>query len=182
MGIFALIRATSHSPNAQDPGRGRFQQLTLQRPLPRGAKQVSLRDAARGLGGPIVLPDTAKVTPSDVGAVWMNRLPRGGPAAVAVVFPAQGLEVVYTRPPLRRRYRLFNYQHSVSQYVGAQVIYLNGHVPALEAPANPDGGWGFVEFVAHGSGIVVNGPHADVTTLQAAAQSILERAPRRTER
>jgi hypothetical protein len=56
------------------------------------------------------------------------------------------------------------------------VIYLNGGVPALtkEAPL-PDGSpWGFVQFDANGSTIFVMG-HPDQATLQAVAQSILDR-------
>lgn len=100
-GTFALVRATSHPANAQDPGKGPATDLTLARPLPPSARQVSLSDAASALGGPIVLPSSGQVTPADVGAVWLNQLPDNTTSpAVAVTFPAQGLVVEYTRPAL----------------------------------------------------------------------------------
>ncbi len=157
---------------------GPFGESTLAHPLPWGQK-VSLSDAARMLGGAIVLPDTPDVTPSDVGAVWADRAPAVGPtagangAAAAVVFPSQGLMIRYVRPPVPDP--LANYRGFASQSPGAKVVYLRGGLPALAIAQLPDGSnWGSVEFVAGGTTIVVMG-HSSEADLEAVAQSIADR-------
>lgn len=147
---------------------------TMEYPLGKGVgRPVSLADAGSALGRPVALPDTAQVKPSDVGAVWMESSSGDGQKLVdlGISFPEQGMFVQYIQPPLSDP--LSNYQVAVSNSEGS-LIYLNGGVPALTKHSPlPDGSpWGFVQFVAGGSTIMVMGP--DQTTLQAAAQSILD--------
>jgi hypothetical protein len=173
-GTFALVRATSHSPNAQNTGPlGPPSSFTLAQPLPASARTVSLNDAVSGLGRPIVLPSSGQVTPSNVDAVWMNQLPDTTSTTIAVTWPAQGVDVEYSRPALSDP--LTNYQGQVSQTPGSKVIYLNGTVPALALPPTAIGGWGVVEFVANGANIKVWGPNVDVASLQPIAESIVAR-------
>jgi hypothetical protein len=148
----------------------------LASPLGNG-KQLSLRAAARAFGGPIVLPDTAAVNPSDVGAVWINPYPFHGTrhdkagVAVAVTFPGQGLIIHYVRPPIDD---MAGYvQNNLQSSPGSQAITLNG-APALNIPqAGSD--WGSITFVGGGTTGEVIG-HADEASLQAVAESILNRA------
>jgi hypothetical protein len=149
---------------------------TMEYPLGQGfGQQVSLADAASALGGPVTLPDTAQVKPSDAGAVWMENSTGDGQKVVdlGISFPKQGLIVQYIQPPISDP--LSNYQVAVSNSEGS-LIYLNGGVPALTTDGQlPDGSpWGYVRFVAGGSTIEVMG-HPDQASLQAAAQSILDR-------
>jgi hypothetical protein len=93
--------------------------------------------------------------------------------AVAVTFPAQGLEVQYLRPPLV--HPLANFNESLKQEPGSQVRYLDNGVPALATAANGNG-WGSVEFVTGGTIITVMGPTLSEAFAQSIAQSILDRA------
>jgi hypothetical protein len=155
--------------------------MTLDHPIPGGVK-VSLSDAESALGGPIVLPDTAEVTSSDVGAVWMDRqsalgptgsASEGGDTGVAVNFPVQGLIVRYERPTLPDPLAYF--RKIVSQSPGFKVIWLSNGVPALAIDLLPDGSnWGVIEFVAGGTTVTVTG-HRDEAYLRDVAQSILDR-------
>jgi len=172
VGTFALVRATSDPANSVYTGPKGPPPITLAKPLPSGAEQVSLSGAASALGQPVVLPSSGQVTPSNVGAVWLNEFDPTT-MTVAVTFPTSGLVVTYSRPALADP--LANYQGQVGQTPGSQVIYLKGQVPAL-AIAPTDGGWGVVAFVAAGSNIVVKGPNIDVSTLQDVAESILANA------
>jgi hypothetical protein len=117
------------------------------------------------------------VAPSDVGTVWLNE-PDATDMTVAVVYPAQGLLVEYTKPALPDP--LANFQRVASQSSSGeqeQVAYLNGQVPALTGAPNPAlGGLGLVEFVVQGIDIRVMGPSLDVPSLQAFAESILAQA------
>lgn len=137
-------------------------------------RQVSLADAASELGGPLTLPDSAQVKPSDAGAAWAESANGEGQSLVdvAVSFPKQGLIVRYARPPIPDP--LSNYQVAVSSSEGS-LIYLNGGVPALadESQLQDGSNWGFVQFVAGGTTIVVMG-HPDEEALQSVAQSILD--------
>lgn len=178
---FALIRATSHSSTATRAPRAALgpYELTMAQPLPLGAKEVSMGDAVSAFGAPIVLPDSTQVTASDVGNVWLNQLPSTGPgqndasAAVAVTFPAQGLVIHYVRPPIPDVAAYV--QNNVKTSPGTEAISLNG-VPALADPQDPSGqGWGSITFVAGGTTVSVFG-HSDEASLQAVAQSILDRA------
>ena len=148
---------------------------TMEYPLGKGfGRPVSLADAGSALGRPVALPDTAQVKPSDVGAVSMESSSGDGQKVVdlGISFPKQGMFVQYIQPAPSDP--LSTYQLAVSNSEGS-LIYLNGGVPALTMHSPlPDGSpWGFVQFVAGGSTIMVMGP--DQTTLQAAAQSILDR-------
>jgi hypothetical protein len=148
---------------------------SMEYPLGKGFGQlVSLADAASALGRTVTLPDTAQVKPSDVGAVQIENSTgdRQKLVDLGISFPKQGMIVQYIQPPLSDP--LSNYQVAVSNSEGS-LIYLNGGVPALtEQSSLPDGSpWGFVQFVAGGSTILVMGP-PDEATLQAAAQSILD--------
>ena len=137
-------------------------------------KQVSLAEAANALGGPVTLPDTAQVKPSDAGAVQLENSSGDGQKLVdlGISFPKQGLIVQYIQPPISDP--LSNYQVAVSNSEGS-LIYLNGGVPALtdESQLPVGSPWGFVQFVAGGSTIVVMG-HPDEESLQSVAQSILD--------
>lgn len=174
---FAGVR-TATSPGAQRASLNsnpRAAPPSMEYPLGKGFGQlVSLADAASALGGPATLPDTAQVKPSDVGAVQLESSTGDGQRLVdlGISFPKQGMIVQYIQPPLSDP--LSNYQVAVSNSEGS-LIYLNGGVPALtEHSSLPDGSpWGFVQFVAGGSTILVMGP-PDEATLQAAAQSILD--------
>lgn len=142
-------------------------------PLGQGEGQlVPLAEAASELGGPVTLPDSAQVQPSDAGAVQALSASGEGEklVKVGVSFPKQGLIVTYARPPIPDP--LANYQVAVSDSEGS-LIYLNGGVPALEDEGQlPDGSnWGFVQFVAGGTTIVVMG-YPGLATLQSVAQSI----------
>jgi hypothetical protein len=148
---------------------------SMEYPLGKGVgRPVSLADAGSALGRPVALPDTAQVKPSDVGAVQIESSTGDGQKLVdlGISFPKQGMIVQYIQPPISDP--LSNYQVAVGNSEGS-LIYLNGGVPALtEQSSLPDGSpWGFVQFVAGGSTIMVMGP--DQTTLQTAAQSILDR-------
>jgi hypothetical protein len=150
--------------------------LTLARPMGPGGKQVSLSEAASSLGGPVVLPNSTQVTPSDAGTVWVDQMhgdtTGDTSTAVAVTFPSRGLIIQYARPPIPDP--LANYQGFVSQSPGSQVIYLSAGVPALAiAPADPSG-WESIKFVAGGTTIIVLG-HSSQASLQAVARSILDR-------
>lgn len=154
---------------------------TWARPLlgPPHAKPVSLSDAATALGGPVVLPDTTQVTPSDVGGVWMFELPTAGPTAgssgvaVAVTFPSQGLIIRYERPPIPDPLKFV--QSEVKSWPGSHAISLNS-LPALAIPANPNGSnWGAITFVVGETTIVVMG-HSSEAFLQGVAQSIVDQA------
>ena len=113
------------------------------------------------------------------GGAWDERRPdpmmdeAARDVDLAISFPKQGLIVQYIQPPISDP--LSNYQAALRNSEGS-LIYLNGGVPALTTEGQlPDGSpWGFVQFVAGGSTIEVMG-HPDQETLQAAAQSILDR-------
>lgn len=175
---FALVRLGMTSPAQQrqllDFPAGPAQLLTVGRPLPTAASQVSLAHASSVLGAPVTLPDSAQASSSDVGAVWTSRLTHSEAGeSIAVTFPSQGFAVRYTRPAYSDP--LADYESYVQNTPTAQVVYLDG-VPALtDTSTRPDGStWGFVEFVDHGTVIAVMGT-ASETILQAAAKSILNR-------
>jgi hypothetical protein len=148
---------------------------TLARPLGGFGQQVSLATAVSELGGPVTLPDSAQVKPSDAGAVWAATASSQGESSVsvAVTFPAQGFIIQYLRPPIPDP--LSNFQGFVKDSPGSQVIYLNGGVPARAIAQTSDpSSWGSIEFVAGGTTILVMG-QTDQATLQSVAQSILDR-------
>lgn len=149
---------------------------TMDHPLGGFGRPVSLAAAASELGGQVTLPNSAQVTPSDVGAVWAATASGEGERSVSVgvTFPAQGLIIQYLRPPIPDP--LSNYQGFVKDSPGSRVIYLNGGVPARAIPQTSDpSSWGSIEFVAGGTTILVMG-QVDQATLQPVAQSIVDRS------
>lgn len=174
-GPLGPVESTPAQPTARrigPTGWGPYE-LTMAEPLP--GWEVSMGDARKALGGPIVLPDTPQLTSSDVGAVWMNQQSDGEgntETGVAVTFPSQGLIVQYRRPPIPNS--LAYVRDRVKGAPGSQSISLNG-VPAFEIPQDPGGSnWGSIEFVAGGTTIAVIG-HSSEESLQAIAQAILDR-------
>jgi hypothetical protein len=153
---------------------------TLSHPLPLDERQVTLADAVASLGAPIVLPNTTLVDPSDLGAVWEDG--RGAPTqtTVAVTFPSQGVIVGYTRPaPSNGSAAHFQAMlHSMLSPSGvpeAEVITLNGTVPALAVHQNSDetgANFGAIIFNVGDSEVRVIG-HKDQATLTDLASSIL---------
>jgi hypothetical protein len=160
--------------NQRGPGSLGVSSLpTVDRPLPAGSSKVSLARAGSVLGAPLTLPNTARASLADVGAVWSSRAahsPEG--ESVAVTFPSAGYVVRYTRP-VPYQDPLANYQNYVQSTPSAQVVYLNGVPTLTDTSSGPDGStWTSVEFVSDGTMIVVMGT-ADQSTLQNAAQAIL---------
>jgi hypothetical protein len=171
-GVFAF----NGSPSPH-PGSGGFMVLplpTLAHPLPPGAKQTSLPEAAQALGAPIVLPDSSLAAPSDAGAVWIGSMLDERRAAVT--FPSAGLIVLYWHP------RLYANPGSLFAAVadgkpGVHALDLEG-VAALAIDQNSDStgtNFGSIEFDTGGTTIAVLG-HYDQATLQAVAQSIVDRS------
>lgn len=158
---------------------------TVEQPLPAAlAKETTLRDAPSALGGPVVLPNTATVDPSEAGAVWMASLDDQetgtSTTTVAVTFPRQGIVIEYTRPAPSTG-TAAHFQAMAQGMVaptGAQiggVITLNSGVPALAVQQNSDettANFGEVIFNVDGTEVRVMG-HNDQATLQGIAQSIL---------
>ncbi len=173
IGVFAF----SGSPSRHAGGLGAqvVPPPTLAHPLPPGAKQTSLREAAEALGVPLVLPDSSLAAPSDVGAVWTGSFLAERRAAVT--FPAAGLIVLYWHPAL--------YAHPDSLFAAVakgkpefHALDLEG-VAALAIDQNSDStgtNFGSIEFNTGGATIAVLG-HYDQATLQEVAQSIVDRAP-----
>jgi hypothetical protein len=164
------------------PGRP----LTIAHPLAEWAKRTTLAKAPAALGGPVVLPHSALVGPSDVGPVWVASLrgrPNGeGTTTVAITFPLQRVIVEYTQPaPSTGSAARF---HAMAQSLvagsGAQiarVITLSGGVPALSIRQNSDEtrhNFGVIIFNVAGSEVRVLG-HYDEATLKPVAESILDR-------
>jgi hypothetical protein len=135
---------------------------------------VSLRKAATALGGSILLPDTANVSASDIGAVWMNQAHgEETQTAVAVTFPTQRLIISYEEPavPPALIRRWGQHRHGAKSLV--KLVWLAG-VPADAYPQRPES-WGSIQFVARGATTVVLG-HTDEASLRAVAQSMVDRA------
>ena len=147
---------------------------TLAHPLV-GAEEVSLADATKAFGAPIVLPDTALVGPSDAGAVWLqSHVP--GIHAVAIAFPGPQIIVWYLPNELTGA-PLAEYTAIAKGLSGAHVVDLGG-VPGLAIAQNSDStgaNFGSLGFVIGGTEIVVLG-HYDDATLRSIAQSIVDQA------
>ncbi len=146
--------------------------LTMERPLQGlAAEPITLAEAPKVLGAPVVLPDNSFVHPADAGPVWGVR--EDGQGGVGVAFPAQGIVVQYKRPPVPDP--LANYESRVKEDPGMSLIDLNG-TPGVAIAQLPDGSnWASIEFEAGGTSIVVLG-HYDRRTLQQVAQSIVDRS------
>ena len=172
------IADRSESPPAGQLGEVGGVQLY---PYVRPAKQVALSDLSKALGGPVVLPDTTLVKPSDAAQAWAGgTCPHPGARGhwvedemyacwLWISFPGTSLSVGYVRPPI--------YEGSIGEWKlwlsspGSDVVELSG-VPALLVPENgPFPGW--LEFDVDGSRIIVGGDY-DAATLQAVAQSIVD--------
>ncbi len=181
VGAFALTRWTypasaQHGPSGPP---GPSLSPTLANPLP-GATPVAISDASNALsalGGPLVLPDAPQATAADVGTAWMNQALDGQKhelaVAVAVTFPQQGLIITYTRPTVADPQTYI--QQAVKSEPGSKLISL-GSVSAWAIPEPSDGSnWGIIQFIVGGALIQVDG-HTDLASLQAIAQSIVDRA------
>jgi hypothetical protein len=173
---------TSAQPNLATP------LPTVAQPLPAfAAKQTTLANAQTALGQAVVLPETAVLSPSGAGPVWMDSLTNQESGVtttnVAVTFPVQGMIIGYTRPaPSDGSAAHFRaVAQSMPSPSGAsegQVISLNGGVPALAVKENSDdtgANFGSITFNVGGAEVSVIG-HNDQATLQALAESLLARA------
>jgi hypothetical protein len=155
---------------------------TVAHPLPASlAKETTLAAAPAALGGPVVLPDSAQVGPSDVGPVWVASLTdqQTGDATttVAVTFPSQGMVVEYTRPAPSDG-TASHLQAVASGVPTGQVITLADGTPALTVQPNSDEtgkNFGVIIFNVGDTELRVMG-HNDLATLRAVAQSILDRS------
>ena len=145
------------------------------------AKQIALRDASAALGAPVVLPNTALVTPSDASQVWeqchISVNDRCTAMAVWVKFPAQGVTVRYTPGAYGDPLRMYQ---GVAQSDGdrAKVVRLSS-VPVLmipEVPKHPVSTATWIEFALNGITISVEGHYADPSPLEAVAQSIIDQS------
>jgi hypothetical protein len=162
----------------------------MENPLPvADAKPVTMSEAASAFaavpsaagdasteGGTIVLPDTAQVTPSDVGAVWMNQVQGetklDTAVTVAVTFPSQGLIITYDRPTVTNPLAYIK-DAIAAEPDYSQLIWL-GSVPSWAIPDLANGSnWGMIQFIAGGTMVQVMG-HTDLASLQAVAQSIVD--------
>src|SRR3954451_11040135 len=161
---------------------------TVAQPLPAfAAKQTTLANAQTALGQTIVLPQTALLTPSDAGPVWMDSLTDQQTGVtttnVAVTFPAQGMIIGYTRPApsdgSAAHFRaMAQSMPSPSGASEGQVISLAGGVPALAVQENSDdtgSNFGSIIFNVGGAETSVIG-HNDKSTLLGLAESLLARA------
>lgn len=162
------------------PSGSRLGAPTLARPLQEiRAQRVSLRDAARAFGTPMPLPNTSRVNPSDVGAVWVDGSPsarrRGHAAVAAVTFPTKGMFIIYTRPATTRPLAYIRGATLSERSNGAQFVWL-GRVPAWAIPQRKDGSnSGMIQFIVGATMVQVDG-HSDLASLEAVAQSIVGRA------
>jgi hypothetical protein len=138
-------------------------------------KKVTLAEASTAIRQPIVLPDSSLVRASDAGAAWVSgRFPN---VTAAVSFPSAGVFIDYTVPTpvpdMSVSYREIAQQNPRS----FRTIELNGGT-ALAGKQNSDEtghNFGAVVFVLNGAEISVFG-HYDEATLQAVAQSIIDRS------
>ncbi len=128
--------------------------------------------AASAFGSTIALPDTPQVPSSGVGTVWVNQLTgEETQTAVSVTFPSQGLIIDYERPAPADPLGYF--QATTGPAPSPQLIWL-GSTPASYDPGTP-GMWEEVQVIAGGATIDVLG-HSSEASLQAVAQSIVDRA------
>jgi hypothetical protein len=136
-----------------------------------------LADASKILGAPVVLPDTALVTPADatktVEAVCVPKDDTVDPGAmgcqVTVSFPGAGLTVTYVTFPGVQSLQS-SYEQIVQQNPGAELLSLDD-VQALFVPQQASS----IEFELGGTQITVEGAYNE-GTLQAIAQSIVDRS------
>jgi hypothetical protein len=168
-----IFFGTGHQPTANSSIAG-LPGPTLQDPLGSGEQETTLAAASTALGASIVLPSTSSVQASDAGATWQISGSSG--TMVAVTFPSQGLMVEYRRP-IPYSDPSTEYQGLTQSVPSSQVVSLNG-TPAFLIPQNSDStgaNFGVVLFEVNGTEVRVMG-HNDNATLEAIAQSIIDRA------
>lgn len=143
--------------------------------IPNPVEPISLADAPEALGAPVVLPDTQLIGPADVGSVTKECPGAWGKTCeVSIKFPAQAVLI---------RYGLGGYPDPLNEYKAAtgargRVVYLSG-IPALLIPQASDdrsGTASYIEFQLNGTSISVVGRNYDGPTVQAIAQSIVDRS------
>ncbi|HEX4325045.1 MAG TPA: hypothetical protein VHZ77_10495 [Gaiellaceae bacterium] len=174
--IAAGVTITGHSaPSEHHLFRLAQPPPTVAQPLGPTGVRTSLADAAKTLGGPVVLPNSSLANSSNWGSVWERTVP-GHEYDVAVTFPSAGIIVQYDRPVPYPEPPAQMYQTEASQNPDSMsVIDLNG-VPALATQQNSDQlgtNFGSIEFVKGGTRVAVLG-HYDEPTLENIAQSILD--------
>lgn len=137
-----------------------------------------LADASKILGFPVVLPDTALVTPADaaktVETVCVPKDdtvdPGAGGCQVRVSFPGAGLTVTYVTFPGAQSLQT-SYEQIKQQNSGVELLSLGG-VQALFVPQQDS----WIQFELGGTQVTVEGAY-DKGTLEAVAQSIVDRTP-----
>ncbi len=143
--------------------------------------QTPLADASSVLGAPIVLPDTESVHPADAAPTATTECPPQPsttvPCQVTVEFPALAtyyvpLTIRYLRPA--QADPVATYRNIAQQVNGAKIVSVSG-VSALFVPGYGTTYPSWIEFAAGGTDITVQGIY-DETTLEAMAQSILDRS------
>jgi hypothetical protein len=150
---------------------------TLVHPLG-GGKLVTLADAAHAFGGELVQSETAVVSPSDAGAVWLAGSPQV--TSVAVTYPRAHVWVHFTWPASYdggyddQLLRYHAYGSRITQTplldgVPAQVVFHSWKQPRWA------GFYPSVHFDAGGVNVAIWG-HQDKTTLEAIARSIVDRS------
>jgi|SRR5579871_2386698 len=148
---------------------------------------IPLSEASAALGAPVVLPDTPRIGPSDVGSVTKECPgPWGQTCAITIRFfltwdskdaagPRYGVQIRYSLGGYANP--LAEYRASVGQY--RRVVYLSG-VPALLITQNPHDRAGtassYIEFQLGGRSISVVARHADDPSARSIAQSIVDRS------
>ncbi len=177
LGVFVVNASNSPRPRGSVgfEGDSGIPLPTVAYPLVPGAKQVSIADASAALHGPIVLPETSLVDPSDAGPVWIaGRAPN---VTAAVTFPVQGVFIDYIVPPPARDPSATYEAIARETPQSFKAIDFNGGT-ALAVKQNSDQtghNFGGVIFVLNGAEIRVFG-HYDEQTLQSIAQSIVDRS------
>jgi len=140
---------------------------------PGSPNSIPLGDVPIALHAPLVLPDTPVVQPSEAAPLVATDCPTGAhtsnPACqVTVDFSSQGLTIRYARPAPADPEAW--YQEVAQGNTDAKIVSLNG-VPALFVSGQPSS----IEFVAGRTDVTARGSY-DETTLEAMAQSILDRS------
>lgn len=144
-----------------------------------------MTEATAAFGGPLAVPSTSAVQPSDVGPIWKSGGSSGtgssaagiSPATVvAITFPSKGILVEYSRPvPDPGSDQASSLRGLSAEIASSKVVQLDGTTPALYIPENSDRtgvNFGVILFETNGTEVRVLG-HNDEATLEAIAQSIL---------
>ena len=159
---------------------------------------IPLSEASAALGAPVVLPDTSRIGPSDVGSVTKDCPgPWGKTCGITIRFfltwdskGAVGTTSAYgptgsggpTGYGVQIRYSLGGVSNPIPDYRAeggrSSVIYLSG-TPALLIPQNPNdtaGTASYIEFQLNGLTISVVERNPGGPTAQSIAQSIVDRS------